>query len=227
MSLKLYYHPASTSSLPVLMFLAEAKVAHEPSVVDILTGEQKRPWFLALNPRGLVPVLVDEDFVLTESSAILKYVAEKVGSPAYPRDLRQRARINERMDWINTDVSRDLSYHMVYPQLLAHHARPAGTAQEATLSWGKQKCEQHLAVLDAASLASNRFLCGDELSIADFLAAEQLHLASLIGSSFAKYPNLYRWLETMRALPSWKAVHATVDGWAASLAGQSFVALGK
>lgn len=226
MTLKLYYHPASTSSLSVQMFLAEAKVAHEAIVVDILTGEQRQAAFLAINPRGLVPVLVDDDFVLTESSAILKYLADKYESPAYPRDPRRRARINERMDWINTDVSRDLGYHMVYPQLLPHHARPAGVAQDATVAWGKQKCEQHLTVLDAHGFGTGRFLCGDEPTIADYLAAEQLHLASHIGSSFAKYAKIARWLETMRALPSWKAVHQTVDGWGASLAGKSFVAIG-
>jgi len=226
MTLKLYYHPASTSSLSVLMFLAETKVSYEPIVVNILTGEQRQPAFLALNPRGLVPVLVDGDFVLTESSAILKYLADKFESPAYPRDPHRRARLHERMDWINTDVSRDLGYHMVYPQLLPHHARPAGAAQDVTISWGKQKCEQQLAVLDASALGKNRFLCGDELTIADYFAAEQLHLASQIGSSFTKYPNLQRWLETMRALPTWKAVHQAVDGWGASLAGKSFVAVG-
>jgi glutathione S-transferase len=226
MTLKLYYHPVSTSSLAVQMFLAEAKVAYEPIVVDILTGAQRNPEFLALNPRGLVPVLVDGDFVLTESSAILKYIADKVESPTYPRDPRRRARINARMDWINTDVSRDLGYHMVYPQLLPHHARSAGAAQDATIAWGKEKGEAHLALLDSAGLGTHRFMCGDELSIADFLAAEHLHLASQIGSSFARYPNIQRWLETMRALPSWKTVHASIDGWGASLVGKSFVAVG-
>jgi glutathione S-transferase len=226
MTLKLYYHPVSTNSLAVQMFLAEAKVAYEPILVDILTGAQRKDAFLALNPRGLVPVLVDGDFVLTESSAILKYIADKVESPTYPRDPRRRARVNERMDWINTDVSRELGYHMVYPQLMPHHARSAGAAQDETIAWGKQKCEAHLAVLDSAGLGTSGFLCGDELSIADFLAAEQLHLASKIGSSFARYPNIQRWLETMRALPSWKTVHASIDGWGASLVGKSFVAVG-
>lgn len=225
MTLKLYYHPASTSSLPVLMFLAEAKVPYEGVLVDIMTGAQREPAFLALNPRGLVPVLVDDDFVLTESSAILKYLADKVESPTYPRDPRKRARINERMDWINTDVAREMGYHMIYPQLLPHHAREAGV-QESTVAWGKSKCEQYLAVLDASGIGDRRFLCGDELSIADFLAAEHFNLATHIGSSYAKYPNIARWLDTMRALPSWKAVHAAVDGWGASLAGKPFTAVG-
>lgn len=226
MTIKLYYHPASTTSLSVLLFLAEAAVPFEGIVVDIMTGAQRKPEFLALNPRGLVPVLVDGDFLLTESSAILKYLADRFESPTYPRDPRKRARINERMDWINTDVARDMTYHLVYPQLLPHHAREPGLVQEATIAWGKTKCEQHLAVLDASGIGDRRFLCGDELSIADYFAAEPFHLASHIGSSFAKYPNITRWLDTMRALPSWKAVHATVDGWGASLAGKSFTAVG-
>ena len=77
-------------------------------VVDLFTGEHTQPPFEAINPNHLVPVLEDGDFRLTESSAILKYLADKTGSPLYPKDLQQRARVNERMDWVNTQLCREL-----------------------------------------------------------------------------------------------------------------------
>ena len=94
--MKLYYHPASTTSRPVVLFAAESGIALELQVVDLFTGEHMQPPFGAINPNHLVPVLEDGAFRLTESSAILKYLADKVGSPLYPKDSaaarpRQRA----------------------------------------------------------------------------------------------------------------------------------------
>lgn len=92
-----------------MLFANESGIKVDFQVVDLFTGEHYKPPFEAVNPNHLVPVLEDGDFRLTESSAILKYLAEKTGSPAYPKDLQQRARVNERMDWINTQLCRDLA----------------------------------------------------------------------------------------------------------------------
>src|SRR5215472_9392249 len=104
--MKLYYHPVSTTSRPVLLFAAESNIPLDLQVVDLFTGEQYQSAYSAINPSHQVPVLEDGDFRLTESSAILKYLAEKVGSPAYPKDLKARAKVNEMMDWVNTQVCR-------------------------------------------------------------------------------------------------------------------------
>ena len=103
--MKLYFHPASTTSRPVLLFAAEAGIALDQQVVDLFTGEHYQPPYEAVNPNHLVPALEDGSFRLTESSAILKYLADKTHSPLYPKDLQQRARVNERMDWINTSCA--------------------------------------------------------------------------------------------------------------------------
>ena len=115
--MKLYYHPASTTSRPIVLFAFENNIPMELQVVDLFTGEHYQQRFEAINPNHLVPVLEDGDFRLTESSAILKYLADQVASPLYPNDLQQRARVNERMDWVNTQLCRDLCYGVVYPQI--------------------------------------------------------------------------------------------------------------
>jgi glutathione S-transferase len=74
--MKLHFHPVSTASRPVLLFCAEAGIKYDPVVIDIMTGEHTKDPFTKLNPSGLIPVLEDGDFVLSESSAILKYLAE-------------------------------------------------------------------------------------------------------------------------------------------------------
>ena len=88
-----------------------------------------------------MPVLEDGDFRLTESSAILKYLADKIDSPAYPKDLRKRARVNEMMDWLNTGFYRDFGYGLVYPQIFPHHKRRSDEAQAGDRRVGQAEGE--------------------------------------------------------------------------------------
>src|SRR5262249_48150796 len=160
LAMKLHFHPASTASRPVTFFCAEANIPYEPVIVDILTGAHLKEPFTKLNPSKQVPVLEDGDFVLTESSSILKYLAEKHDSPAYPKDLKKRARINEVMDWINTNHYREWGYHLIYPQVFPHHHRTPDAAQLATIEWGKSKSEEWLKIMDSHVLGNKKFLCG-------------------------------------------------------------------
>src|SRR5579863_9235085 len=146
--MKLYFHPASTASRPVVLFCAEAGISYEPVVVDLMTGAHHKEPFLSLNPSKQVPVLEDGDFVLTESSAILKYLADKVGSPAYPKDLQQRAKVNEVMDWLNTNFYREWAYNLCYPQLFPHLKRRSDEAQAATIEFGQQNAKRWLQILN-------------------------------------------------------------------------------
>ena len=225
--MKLHAHKVSTTSRPILMFVGENKLACDLQVVDLMTGEHmKEPFTSKLNPSKQVPVLEDDGFMLTESSAILKYLAEKCGSPTYPKDLKQRARVNEAMDWLNTGYYREFGYHLVYPQIFPNHVRSPDVAQQATLEWGKSQSEHWLSVLDKHWLGKgNAYLCGNEMTVADYLGGEYVGLGEIIGVKFTRFPNVAKWLDRMKALPSWKPVHDVFDGFAASLKGKSFVTI--
>ena len=224
--MKLYYHPASTTSRPVALFAAETGMPMEMQIVDLFTGEHYKPAFESVNPNHLVPVLEDGDLRLTESSAILKYLADKTGSALYPKDLKQRARVNERMDWINTQLCRDFAYGTVYPQIFPFHKRRSDEAQEATLQWGRERALAWLKVLDEHILgANNAYLCGEAMTIADYFGASFVALAEIIGSDLSAYPNVKRWLGRMKALKSWKQVNEAIDGYAASLKGTPMLAV--
>ena len=90
--MKLYMHPVSMTSRPVRLFAAESKIAMDEEFVDLMTGAHMQPAYAAVNPNCLVPMLEDGDLRLTESSAILKYLADKTGSPAYPKDSKRAPR---------------------------------------------------------------------------------------------------------------------------------------
>ena len=95
--MKLYAHPASTTSRPILMFCAEQGVEVENITIDLFSGAHKEAPYLAVNPNGMIPAIDDDGFILSESSAILKYLADKIGSPTYPQEAQARARVNEIM----------------------------------------------------------------------------------------------------------------------------------
>ena len=221
--MKLYYHPASTASRPVLLFAAESNIALELQLTDIFKGEHRQPAYAALNPNALVPLLVDGDFRLTESSAILKYLADKIDSPLYPKGLQQRARVNERMDWFNTQLSRDYCFGLVFAQLLPHHKRRSDEAQAGTVAWGHERSKMWLQVLNDHILGPGRnHVCGDAITIADHFGASLLTLGEVIGCDFEGYPYVQGWLARMKALKSWKSVNATLDGLTAAHKGEAF-----
>jgi glutathione S-transferase len=222
--MKLHYHPISTTSRPVMLFAAESGIPMDMQVVDLFTGEHVKPPYAALNPNKLIPTLQDGDFVLTENSAILKYLADKIDSPAYPKDLQQRARVNERMDWTSTQLCSDLVYALVYPQIFDSHKRRSDEAQTATLERGKARAQAWLEVLDKHVLGTaNAYLCGNTITIADYHAASYVALAEVIGSDLAAYPNVKKWLTRMKSLKSWPQVYQVIDGFAASLKGKTMV----
>jgi glutathione S-transferase len=224
--MKLYFHPGSTTSRPIMLFAAENNIELERQVVDLFTGEHYKPPYEAINPNRLVPVLEDGNFRLTESSAILKYMAEKIGSPAYPKDLQQRARVNERMDWVNTQLCRDLAYGFIYPQLFPHHKRRSDEAQDSTLQWGKERANGWFKVLNDHVLAGkNNYLCGDTLTVADYFCASFVALAELTGGDLSQYPNVQGWLGRMKSLKHWKQVNEVIDGYAASMKGNALQAV--
>lgn len=224
--MKLHHHPASTTSRAVMLFAAESGIALEPVVVDLFTGEHLGERYAAINPNRQVPVLEDDGFRLTECSAILKYLADSVGSPAYPADLRQRARINERMDWFNTQFCRDFAYGFVYPQVFPTHKRPNTYVQGMTLEWHREKARQWLEVLDRHIIGPRQaWVCGDSITLADYLGAPLVALGEVARIDFGPYPNVRRWLGRMKALASWPAVFAAIDGYAASMADAAFQSL--
>ena len=123
-TLRLHYDPASTTCRPIILFATENAIPLDYQLVDLFSDENRSDWYTRLNANQAVPVLQHDDFLLTESSAILKYLADLTDSPAYPKDLRERARVNEVMDFFNTYMMRDYVYGLVYARVLTISACP-------------------------------------------------------------------------------------------------------
>jgi glutathione S-transferase len=224
--MKLYMHPVSMTSRPVRLLIAEKGLDVEEQIVDLMAGEHHQEPFVSINPSRLVPVLEDGDFRLTESSAILKYLADRFNLPEYPKDLKQRARVNEVMDWTNTNFYRDWGYGLIYPQIFPHHRRPGDEAQRVTVEWGQGNSRRWLEVLDRHWLGhGNAYLTGERITIADYFASGIVTLGEVVRCDFAKYPNVAAWLQRMMSLKSWQSVNEAFYGFAGSLKDQTFVAV--
>jgi glutathione S-transferase len=168
----------------------------------------------------------DEGFKLTESSAILKYLADKFNLPEYPKDLKARAKVNEVMDWLNTNFYREWGYGLCYPQLFPHLKRPTEESQKVTVEWGKEQSKRWLQVLNDHWIGpKNQYLTGDTITIADYFGAGLVTLGELIRCDLTPYPNVQRWLGNMKKLKTWDQVNEAFYGLAGHLKEQQFVAV--
>lgn len=224
--MKLYMHPVSNTSRPVRLFIAEHKLPVEEQVVDLFTGEHYKEPYVTINPNHMVPMLEDGDLRLGESSAILKYLASKFELPEYPTELKLRAKVDEIMDWFNTQFYRDYGYGLTYPQIYPHHKRPGDDHQDGTIEWGKKMSMEWFQILDRHWLGAERnWLVGDRITIADYFGACLVTIGEVIRCDFTQFPNVSRWLDNMRKLGSWASINEAHHGFINAVKDQPFKAL--
>jgi glutathione S-transferase len=220
---KLYMHPVSNTSRPVLMFIKDNNLPVEEEIVDLMTGAHHQEPYISVNPNRQVPTLIDGDLTMGESSAILKYLADKFDLAAYPKDLKMRAKVNEMMDWFNTHFYHDYGYGVVYPQVFPHHKRPSDELQKGTIEWAKEKTKGWLQVLNDHILGrGNKYLTGDQMTIADYFGAALLTCGEPIRTSFDGYPNIKAWLGRMAETPSWAKCNEALWGFRDYVKDQKF-----
>lgn len=206
------YAFATPNAIKVPIALEEIGLDYILHSVDIRTGAQKDPVFRALNPNAKVPVLIDQDvdggpLVLSESAAILIYLAEKSGK-LLPASGAPRARVFEQLFFHGTAMAPAFS-NAAYFQKSA--PEPIPFAIQRFLG----EANRVIGVLDAL-LAKQRFVAGDELSIADIANFGWLWKREFVGVTFEATPNLARWFAELDARPAFQSAIAKTAALAAS-----------
>jgi len=212
--MEFYHDPGSTSSRPVLLFAAEHRLPLRRKLVSLMSGEHHSPEFERLNPDKAVPVLKDGAFVLTECSAILKYLADISGSPTYPTDLKGRGQVNSAMDWFNTNFYAEFGPGFVYPQVLPHHRYADAATQATVLGRGLQRTRFRFGVLDQRIAEhGGDFVLGSHISLADYLGSIYVSIGEYVDFDLTPWPNVARWMDGMRARPAWNQVNSVFHEW--------------
>lgn len=210
--MKLYCDPLSTSSRPVMMMVADHSLAVTIEPVSLHLKENLDPAFLALNPNGTLPVLLDGEVVLTESSVILKHLAIRFGLSLYPQEPRAQLAVDEMVSWFATNF---WAYHCVlgtYPKMLPELAWLNPVTQDELAMLGAHGSRRYLSVLDRRLAARGPFVCGRDITIADYAGIARVTLANYIDFDFSPYPAVQAWCARMRDRDGWATAFASFDG---------------
>ena len=128
------------------------------------------------------------------------------------------------MDWFNTGFYRDWAYNMLYPQIFPHHKRPTEDGQKVAVEWGRDKAGFWLSVLNDHYLGKgNKYLLGDQITIADYMGAGFVSAGQLIRYDLSRFPNVKAWLDRMQSLKNWDDVSSVISGFGESIKDQQFV----
>jgi glutathione S-transferase len=200
--LKLYYNPLSPNVRRARLAAAVLGISLEEKLVDFSKGEHKSPEYLALNPNGAVPTLVDGDFVLTESRAIMQYLAsKKPESGLLPRDEAARADVTRWQFWDAAHFSPQLGT-LAFEKMLKG-MMGLGEPDTAKINDALVNFRRWAAVLNAR-LSGKQYVVGNALTLADLTLASSLMYAKQAEVPLADFPNIEAWLGRITALDGWK-----------------------
>ena len=189
------YEFAPTRSIRVRWTLQELGVPFEAVTVNMMTGEHKGPEYLKVNPAGKLPALVDGDLLLTESVAIVLYLAEKYADKGFmPRDLAGRAELNRWILFIATELEQPLwriTRHInIYPE---------NKRIPAEIELAREDFKSMAAVLEE-HMKGRQFVVGNSATVADFILAYTLDWANEV-QLLDGFPHLKEYMERMYARP--------------------------
>jgi glutathione S-transferase len=203
MGITLYYGSGSPYAWRAQLALEHKALPYELKVISFAAGDTRKPEFLALNPRHRVPVLVEDDFVLYESSAIVEYLDEAYpgrGAPLFPGDARTRAIIRRMICEVDEDFDAALD-----PLTTQAFSKKPEERDAKAISDSRKALVDEMALFSGAMRGD--YLAGP-LSAADyalytllaFVWRSEIKLPDL-GADSMLTPQLARWKARIEALP--------------------------
>ena len=200
--MKLYIDPITVNCRKVAAGLNLLGVPYELAKIDYFAGGHKTPEYLAINPNGELPALVDGDLELWESNAIMIYGAElSDNTSAYPKDAKTRADIHR---WLLWESGKWFASCYVY--LVENVVKPMlDDTPDAALIDAEASNFHKLASILEKRLEGRDWLSAADPTIADIAVAAPMHLHSFQLLPLDEYPNLRAWMTRVEALPCWHA----------------------
>jgi glutathione S-transferase len=201
--MKLYGFPPSPNTWKVRAVAAHLGIPLELEFVDLSKGESHSPDYLAINPTGRTPTLVDGDLKLWESTAIMQYLASQKPNSLWPDNARARADIARWQSWQLAHFSKEGCEPLIFNRLVKKLLN-LGAPDEAAVAKGDECFNKEAKVLDA-HLAKQPYLVGRELTLADLSVAAPLFYSKEADLPVGAYPRVQEWFNRVAALPCWSA----------------------
>ncbi len=202
--LKIYHNPLSPPSCKVRYCANLLGLEHEGILVDLYKGEQVTEEFLKLNPFGKVPVIDDDGFVLFESDAIIRYLCRKQKSALYPSTYKQRARVDQWMDF--SSMMLQMAVNKVFGQRLIM-PRLGREPDQSQIDMGEAQFARYMPVYENL-LSENKFVCGDEFTIADLALLSATDPVSLLNMDTLNFSAFNKWRKRLTIKAFYTDVHS-------------------
>ncbi len=203
--MKLYCFGESGNAYKCALALELSGTPWQPVFVDFFKGEARSPAFLAVNPMGEVPVLVDGDVNLSQSGMILDHIARRSGKFG-GADEAARQEIWRWILWDNHKLSGQAGTCRFLSNFLPEEKRPAGV-----IPFVQGRLKAAYTVLDR-HLEGRDWIVGAGPTIADLSCAGYLYYPEPFGFDRADWPHIDRWLGNLSALPGWKHPYDLMPG---------------
>jgi glutathione S-transferase len=187
--LNLYGNPLSSPTNKVRYVANYLNISYDFHIINIGAGEQRNPEFLKINSFGRIPAIDDNGFTLAESNAIIRYLADKNNSSLYPRELQQRARVDQWMDYAAQHIAIPTSkimFNTYYYKFLNMEK------DERSLQDGYHFLERNLPAVEQ-QLKQHAYIAGDTMTIADIAMLAALDVCELSKVDLTVHSNLNAW----------------------------------
>lgn len=202
--LKMYGNRFSPPSNKVEMCLNLLGLEHEFIFVDLLNGEQRKPEFLNVTPFSKVPALIDGTFKLSESNAIIKYLAKKAKSDYYPSDLEKQAEVDMWCDFISQHIGMQGYLKIMFNKMVA--PRIGVEPDERSMKEGYENLKKYLPLVES-KLNKTKFLVGDKMTIADVALIATLDPSEVVEIDLKPYPKLVALRDSLKSQSFYQKVH--------------------
>ena len=189
------YGISSSRALRAIWGIEETGIDYE-HVPTTYGPDSKSPDYLAVNPNGRIPALVDGDLTLFESVAINLYLAKRYGGALYPADALNEARAWQWSVWVMSEIEPLQMQIAIQKLFVAKDKRDAAVIEAAT-----KGLERPLKVLDAA-LQGRDWLVGEAFCVADLNVAAVMQVMKMINFDLSAHANVQRWADACYARPA-------------------------
>lgn len=183
----------------VLWAIGELNLPYEHINAGGDAGNLDQPEFLAMNPHGRIPVLMDEDVAIWESNSIIRYLCATHGQDRLWAELPPKRSLAERwMDWELATLQPDF-----LDLFWSFYRTPEDLRNQQNIQHSSERCQKHFTLLDA-HLATQAFLAGDEFTMGDIPVATSLYRYFEMGVLTPEIPNVRRWYSELSQRQSYR-----------------------